>query len=44
MFQLEFKGLTSVGTSPLSALRDNIRGYEALPRQAAPPSRFTNYE
>lgn len=44
MFQLEFKGLTSVGTSPLSTLRDNIRGYETLPRLATPPSRFTNYE
>lgn len=44
MFQLEFKGLTSLGTSPLSSLRDNIRGYQTLPQQLAPPSRFTNYE
>ena len=43
-FQLEFVGFGGVGSSPLKTLRDNIPRYQYLREDAAPPSRFLNYE
>ena len=44
MFQLEFIGLSKLGTNPLRALRNNIPGYEYLRQETTPPSRFTAYD
>jgi LPS-assembly protein len=44
MFQLEFVGFARIGENPLQALRTNIPKYQLLREQAAPPSRFTNYD
>jgi LPS-assembly protein len=44
MFQLEFVGFSSVGSSPMQALRQNIQRYEPLRQPGEAPSRFTNYD
>ena len=44
LFQLEFVGLSRIGSSALQTLRDNIPRYQLLREQVTPPSRFSNYE
>ncbi|MFH0132848.1 LPS-assembly protein LptD [Variovorax sp. VaC1] len=44
MFQLEFVGFSSVGSSPMQALRQNIQRYQPLRQPGEAPSRFTNYD
>ena len=44
MFQLEFIGLSRIGTNPLRTLRNNIPRYQMLREEVTPPSRFTDYE
>jgi LPS-assembly protein len=44
MFQLEFVGFASVGSSPMQALRQNIQRYQPLRQPGEAPSRFTNYD
>jgi len=44
MFQLEFIGFSSIGSSPMQALRQNIQRYEPLRQPGEAPSRFTNYD
>ncbi|MGJ7502447.1 LPS-assembly protein LptD [Variovorax sp. ZT5P49] len=44
MFQLEFVGFSSIGSSPMQALRQNIQRYEPLRQPGEAPSRFTNYD
>jgi len=44
MFQLEFVGLSSVGSSPLRALQQNIQRYQPLRSRIEAPSRFGNYD
>ena len=44
MFQIEFVGFTSVGTSPMRTLQTNIPRYTPLRQPVAGPSRFTNYD
>ncbi|MGJ7527141.1 LPS-assembly protein LptD [Variovorax sp. GB1P17] len=44
MFQLEFVGFSSIGSSPMQALRQNIQRYQPLRQPGEAPSRFTNYD
>ena len=44
MFQIEFVGLSRVGSSVMSTLRDNVPHYQNLRPNAPPPSRFTAYD
>ncbi|WP_444813459.1 LPS-assembly protein LptD [Variovorax gracilis] len=44
MFQLEFVGFASVGSSPRRTLTQNIQRYTPLRQPIAGPSRFTNYD
>jgi LPS-assembly protein len=44
MFQIEFVGFASVGSSPLRTLTTNIQRYQPLRQPIAAPSRFTNYD
>jgi LPS-assembly protein len=44
MFQLEFVGFSSVGSSPMRTLQTNIPRYTPLRQPVAAPSRFTNYD
>ena len=44
MFQIEFVGLSRVGTNPLRSLRNNIPRYQTLRDDVTPPSRFTAYD
>ncbi|MEJ8845301.1 LPS-assembly protein LptD [Variovorax rhizosphaerae] len=44
MFQIEFVGFTSVGTSPLRTLQTNIPRYTPLRQPVPGPSRYTNYD
>ncbi|MCL1961167.1 MAG: LPS-assembly protein LptD [Desulfovibrionaceae bacterium] len=44
MFQLEFVGLSRVGSNLMSTLRNNIPRYQNLREEAPPPSRFTAYD
>jgi LPS-assembly protein len=44
MFQLEFVGFASVGSSPRRTLLQNIQRYQPLRQPGAAPSRFTNYD
>ena len=44
MFQLEFIGLSRLGTNPLRSLRNNIPGYQYLRQETTTPSRFTAYD
>lgn len=44
MFQLEFVGFASIGSSPKRALTENIQRYQPLRESIMPPSRFTNYD
>ena len=43
MFQLEFVGFSSIGTSPLRTLQLNVPRYTPLRQRTEAPSRFTNY-
>jgi LPS-assembly protein len=44
LFQLELVGFSRLGNNPLSALKQNIPGYQILKQFTEPPSRFANYE
>jgi LPS-assembly protein len=44
MFQLEFVGFASVGSSPRRTLTQNIQRYQPLRQPGELPSRFTNYD
>jgi LPS-assembly protein len=44
LFQLEFVGLSRVGTNALGSLRTNIPRYQPLRQPTMTPSRFGNYE
>lgn len=46
LFQLEFVGFSrlSLGSNPLTSLRQNIPGYRTLGEDRAVPSRFSNYD
>ncbi len=44
LFQLELTGLSRLGINPLSALEQNIPGYQLLNQPTSPPSRYANYE
>ncbi len=44
MFQLEFVGFSSVGSSPMKTLQTNIPRYTPLRQPVPGPSRFTNYD
>jgi LPS-assembly protein len=44
MFQIEFVGLSSVGSSPLRTLQQNIPRYQPLRQRVEAPSRFSNYD
>ncbi|MDO5625628.1 MAG: LPS assembly protein LptD [Pseudomonadota bacterium] len=44
MFQLEFVGLSRIGSNPLSSLRNNIPRYQYLRHETVAPSRFMSYE
>ena len=44
LFQIEFVGLSRIGSSALQTLRDNIPRYQFLREQTTVPSRFSNYE
>ena len=44
MFQLEFVGLSRLGSNPLRTLRNNIPRYQYLREETTSPSRFTEYE
>ncbi|MDO5693395.1 MAG: LPS-assembly protein LptD [Pseudomonadota bacterium] len=44
MFQLEFVGLSRLGTNSLRTLRNNIPRYQYLREEVTPPSRFSAYE
>ena len=44
MFQIEFVGLSSVGSSPLRTLQQNIPRYQPLRQRVEAPSRFGNYD
>lgn len=44
MFQLEFVGLSRIGSNPLSSLRNNIPRYQHLRQETVTPSRFVEYE
>lgn len=44
MFQLEFVGLSRLGTSSLQSLQEHIPRYQMLRHDQPTPSRFTDYE
>lgn len=44
MFEIEFVGFASVGTSPKRTLTQNIQRYQPLRLPGEAPSRFTNYD
>lgn len=46
MFQIEFIGFSrlSLGSNPLTSLKQNVPRYEFLRENVAPPSRFTQYD
>lgn len=46
LFQIEFVGFSrlSLGSNPLSSLKQNIPGYRYLRDQVSTPSRFSNYD
>jgi LPS-assembly protein len=46
LFQIEFVGFSrlSLGSNPLTSLKQNVPRYQYLREQVAPPSRFTNYD
>jgi LPS-assembly protein len=44
LFQLEFIGLSRVGSNLMGTLRNNIPRYQNLREDAPPPSRFTAYD
>lgn len=46
LLQVEFVGFTrlSLGSNPLSSLKNNIRDYQYLREQVSQPSRFSQYE
>lgn len=44
LFQLEFIGLSRVGSNLMSTLRNNIPRYQNLREEVPPPSRFTAYD
>lgn len=44
MFQLEFIGLSRIGSNALRSLKDNIPRYQFLREQVSSPSRFSTYE
>ena len=44
MFQIEFVGLSRLGSNPIAALRNNIPRYTPLRQEVTSPSRFTEYE
>ncbi len=46
LFQIEFVGFSrlSLGSNPLSSLRQNIPGYRTLGDPQPVPSRFSNYD
>ena len=44
LFQIEFVGLSRLGSDPLSRLRNSIPRYRYLRDDVTPPSRFTEYE
>ena len=44
LFQLELVGFSRLGNNPISALKQNIPGYQILKQSTVPPSRFSNYE
>ena len=43
MFQIEFDGISRVGSNPLSSLKQNIPRYQNLRDPLADPSRYANY-
>jgi len=44
LFQLEFVGLSRVGTNALGSMRNNVPRYQPLRQPTMTPSRFGNYE
>jgi LPS-assembly protein len=44
LFQLEFVGLSRVGTNAMGSLRTNVPRYQPLRQPTMTPSRFGNYE
>jgi LPS-assembly protein len=44
MFQIEFVGFASIGSSPMRTLTQNIQRYQPLRQPFPAPSRFTNYD
>ena len=44
MFQLEFLGFSSLGSSPMQTLQLNVPRYQPLRSPIPAPSRFTNYD
>jgi LPS-assembly protein len=44
LFQLEFVGLSRVGTNAMGSLRTNVPRYQPLRQPAMTPSRFGNYD
>ncbi len=44
MFQIEFVGMSRLGSSPLRTLKENIPRYQFLREQVSTPSRFGTYD
>jgi len=44
MFQIEFQGFSSFGSSPMQTLQLNVPRYQPLRAPIPAPSRFTNYD
>jgi LPS-assembly protein len=44
MFQIEFVGLSRLGSNLMNTLRNNIPRYQPLREGVSPPSRFTTYD
>lgn len=44
MFQIELVGFSRIGIDPMDTLRKHLPQYQRLRGQAAPPSRFSNYD
>lgn len=44
LFQLEFVGLSRLGTNAIGSLRNNVPRYQPLRQPAMTPSRFGNYD
>lgn len=44
LFQLEFVGLSRIGTNALGSMRNNVPRYQPLRQPTMTPSRFGNYE